>query len=420
MTHLRLLSGSPDEDPCPGLPTRYEFREYVAAGPLTLVLRVYDILLARAVAMKVLRNQESAHEERFQHETRLLAQLDHPGIAAVHDAGRLDDGRLYYTMRWVSGRSLAEVIEEVHREGCTAAGGALLQRAVHHATEVVAYAHARGVVHGSLGPQDVIVGSRGDATVVDWGSAMVRSQVGRSEPILVDAAPAPPLGTARSMAPEQALGRDELVGTRTDVFALGRLLFLATTGRPAFEGNSDAEVLRCVLDGAHGALGSHAVPLSVRNVCERALLVDPNGRYASAVEMLAALRPRPRRLASLVRIGIPTGIGYRDEVLNVGEAVSVRGLAERTGERLLPGPVSDEPIIVPRSAGTRLVCPPGVVVTYQDPNTVRTATTLRPGDVRIVGTGTQGEIRFPHLTVLFQIGTLDFSSSGDPRDRNPP
>lgn len=104
-------------DPALGLPARYELLSRIASGGCGDVLRVRDVEIDRVLAMKVLRPEHvgsSSMQERFLHESQITAQLQHPGIVAVHDRGRLDDGRLWFTMREVRGRTLDAVIRELH------------------------------------------------------------------------------------------------------------------------------------------------------------------------------------------------------------------------------------------------------------------------------------------------------------------
>jgi len=138
-------------------------------------------------------------------EAKLLAQLEHPGIAPVYDAGTLPDGRMYYAMRLIQGRGLDEFLRQ---EPALPARLRLFEKVC----EAMAFAHNRGVIHCDLKPQNIMVGEFGEVFVVDWGVARA-----------IDGAPLPAAGTPHYMAPEQA-SRGTPLDARTDVFALGRIL----------------------------------------------------------------------------------------------------------------------------------------------------------------------------------------------------
>ncbi|MCA9494355.1 MAG: serine/threonine protein kinase, partial [Myxococcales bacterium] len=148
----------------PPLPDRYEAEELLGEGGMGEVWRVQDRVLHRSVALKVVRPPLLLSKrglQRFREEAQVAAQLQHPGIVPVHELGRLDDERLYFTMQEVRGRTLREVIQEVHANAQVAgsrpsASGWTFRRLIdvfRRVCETVAYAHARGVVHRDLKPQ---------------------------------------------------------------------------------------------------------------------------------------------------------------------------------------------------------------------------------------------------------------------------
>ena len=256
----------------PALPARYTDLGRIAAGGFGEIRRVHDAELDRVVAMKLLRPDVArapSLEARFVAEAKLTAGLEHPGIVGVHDRGRLDDGRLWFTMREVRGRTLREVIDEVHAaagpEGFreTPSGWTFrrLADAFARVCQAVAYAHRRGVVHRDLKPDNIMVGELGEALVMDWG---LGRRVGAAD-ATDEGADAPPedtaspqltklgdvLGTPAYMPPEQALGQRDLHGLPSDVYALGAVLYHLLAGRPPYVGGSARVVVRA---GARGAL----------------------------------------------------------------------------------------------------------------------------------------------------------------------
>jgi serine/threonine protein kinase len=193
LDHLRDVAETPDFSE-----TRYQVEEEIGRGGMGIVYRAWDAQLERRVAVKVMNAGYAINRE-----AKLLAQLEHPGIAPVYDAGALPDGRCYYAMRLIQGRRLDEFLRA---EPALPARLRLFEKIC----EAVAFAHNRGVIHCDLKPQNIMVGEFGEVFVVDWGVARA-----------LDGAPAPPAGTPPYMAPEQSGGGAD---ARTDVFALGRIL----------------------------------------------------------------------------------------------------------------------------------------------------------------------------------------------------
>ncbi|WP_267888118.1 serine/threonine-protein kinase, partial [Sorangium cellulosum] len=170
----------PTAAPEPPLPARYRDLGLIAGGSFGEVRRVRDTMLDRVLAMKVLRARFTRAPEsraRFLAEAKLTADLQHPGIVAVHDLGEFEDGRLWFTMREVRGRTLGEVLDELHasagpdgfRETPSGWTFRRLIDAFARLGQAVAYAHSRGVVHRDLKPENVMVGEFGEVLVMDWG-----------------------------------------------------------------------------------------------------------------------------------------------------------------------------------------------------------------------------------------------------------
>jgi len=297
-----------------GLP-RYEDLGLLGEGGMGEVRRVHDRKLGRTLALKTLHLpalQRPVLMARFLEEAQATAQLQHPGIVPVHDMGRLPDGRFWFTMKEVSGKTFSEVIQEVHSVSTlrweTARSGWNLHRlidALRRVCEAVAYAHGRGVVHRDLKPQNVMVGDNDEVLVMDWGLARVLTE---SEPGEVDSEQAP-VSTARSqrsrhttlagqvqgtpayMPPEQARGDWDRVDTRSDVYALGSILYEVLSGQPPYQGRTAQAVLGQVLVGPPARLQRPgvALPQELIDVCVVAMARDPDRRYASAGELAIEL-----------------------------------------------------------------------------------------------------------------------------------
>ena len=318
----------------PRLPPRYRDQGRIAAGSFGEVRRVLDTELDRVVAMKLLRADiagRAQSEARFIAETKLTAGLEHPGIVAVHDGGLLDDGRLWFTMREVRGRTLGDVIAEVHAgagpEGfrATASGWTFrrLADAFARVCQAVAYAHRRGVVHRDLKPDNIMTGELGEVMVMDWGLGR-RIDAADPEDLLGGAEPAEDpasaqltrhgdvLGTPAYMPPEQASGQRELHGLPSDVYALGAVLYHLLAGHPPYRGGSARHVLQQVLAGSPAPVVEAAegkpVPAELAAICAKAMARDIDARYPDAealarevVAWLDGARRREQALDVVVR-----------------------------------------------------------------------------------------------------------------------
>jgi serine/threonine-protein kinase len=278
LARLRSAASAPDLTG-----PRYRLLDEIGRGGMCTVFLAEDPSLGRRVALKVLDVPDPSGDLalRLTREARILARLEHPGIAPVHDVGRLPDGRVFYAMKFVEGPRLdafaasQPTIPERLR---------VFQRIV----EAVAFAHDRGVLHRDLKPENVMVGPFGEVLVMDWGlaKALERSlRAGLGPPS--DACRLPPpadgrptghgavLGTPGYMAPEQERGEVESLDERSDVCALGAVLYfllalkIPPRGRP--------------LPPAAG------IPRPLLAVCEKAMAEDKRDRYADALSLDAEI-----------------------------------------------------------------------------------------------------------------------------------
>ena len=201
--------------------TKYEFVKELGRGGMGTVYLAEDRELDRLVAVKVVNTPEVTDDlrERMMREAQIIARLEHPGIVPVHDAGTLPDGRIFYAMKYVRGSRLDEY----------AAQGASLRdrlRKFQAVCDAVAFAHAHGVIHRDLKPQNIMIGSFGEVLVMDWGVAKIRDDPRQTA--VFNTSDGTVIGTRNYMSPEQARGEVE-IDERADVYSLGAVLkFLLT------------------------------------------------------------------------------------------------------------------------------------------------------------------------------------------------
>ena len=201
--------------------TKYAFVKELGRGGMGTVYLAEDRELDRLVAVKVLNTPDVTDDlrERMIREAQIIARLEHPGIVPVHDAGTLPDGRIFYAMKYVRGSRLDEY---------TAHGASLNDRLrkFQAVCDAVAFAHAHGVIHRDLKPQNIMIGSFGEVLVMDWGVAKIRDDPHQSA--VFNTSDGTVIGTRDYMSPEQARGEIE-IDERADIYSLGAVLkFLLT------------------------------------------------------------------------------------------------------------------------------------------------------------------------------------------------
>lgn len=257
---------------------RYRLRREVGRGGMAVVYEAEDPLLRRRVALKVLAPEASRPDlvERLHREARIAADLHHPHIVRFYELGSEPDAagrpRYFLALEFVDGVSLAEAL------GSRAPGERL--RILETVARAVAYAHAKGVVHRDLKPSNVLLEKGGRVVLTDFGLA--RADAAWTELTASNAV----MGTPPYMAPEQVEGKVAEIGPRTDVYALGVMLFEAVTGRPPFQAATPAELFTRILleePPRPSSLAPGAGP-GLDAICLKALEKDPARRYADAGE----------------------------------------------------------------------------------------------------------------------------------------
>lgn len=277
-------------------------------GGFGVVWRADDETLGRQVAVKELLHaatHDPAARRRFLAEARIAAQLQHPGVVPIYDVGS-DAERPYYAMKLVSGRTLADAIVQHHSSKQSTSvqviEEARLLAAFRSVVQTMAFAHSRQVVHRDLKPQNIVLGDYGETIILDWGlakdlgAAAAKSLEAEGAQRLDNDAPDATaagsiLGTPAYMSPEQAQGNTSAVDARSDVFALGSILYHLLAGERPFPGTSSAEVLRKVAEATPLPLRAvrRSVPRQLEAICRKAMAKDPCERYSDAGALAADL-----------------------------------------------------------------------------------------------------------------------------------
>ena len=270
----------------------YQILEVVGQGGMATVYRAHQLSMDRDVALKVLPHhllRQANSLERFKREANIIARLEHRAIVPVHDYGE-HNGLPYIVIRYMDGGSVAELL--LH-------GPLSPQRALHIVEQIAPaldYAHQKGVLHRDLKPSNILLDANGDAYIADFGIARI---LGENAPSLTTSGV---VGTPSYMSPEQAQGH-ELDG-RSDVYALGVVLFEMLTGQRPFEGETPYSVaVKHVTEQPPSACKLNpALPPSVERVLYKALEKDPDRRFQTATELAQALRQaleRPQSASSV-------------------------------------------------------------------------------------------------------------------------
>jgi non-specific serine/threonine protein kinase len=273
----------------------YEILNSLGAGGMGEVYRARDTRLERDVAVKVL-PERLTHDTnalgRFQREARAIAALSHPNIVAIYDTG-IEQGMPYVIMELLEGETLGRRLKRVTLDW---RGALAIAVAV---ADGVAAAHAKGIIHRDIKPENIYLTASGGVKVLDFGLARLEKNApvptsGMSATLTFETQHGVILGTVSYMAPEQVRGQQ--ADARSDVFALGCVLFEMATGQRPFVGETTADVMAAILHGSPPLLSQsgRTRPAALDRVIARCLEKDPAQRFASAGELATALRAIPQ------------------------------------------------------------------------------------------------------------------------------
>src|SRR5437016_7605023 len=255
----------------------YELLEEVGRGGQGVVFRARQKSLNRTVALKVISLGQwasKAHLKRFRLEAEAAARLEHPGIVPIHEVGERD-GSCYFSMKFVEGGQLDEVAK---RQPIP------IRQAVELIAKVartVHYAHEHGILHRDIKPGNILLDQKGGPHLTDFGLArLVESESTVTRTLEV-------MGTPSYMAPEQAVGNNAAVGSATDVYGIGAVLYQLLTGQPPFAGGTTYETIKLLLDTEprQPRMFNPKIDRDLSTICLKCLEKDPKRRYPSAVAL---------------------------------------------------------------------------------------------------------------------------------------
>ena len=252
----------------------YELLEEIARGGMGVVYKARQVSLNRIVALKMILAGQLASErevQRFYAEAQAAANLQHPNIVAIHEVGH-HAGQHYFSMDYVAGKSLAQIVREKPLAAMQAA------RYLKTIAEAIEFAHERGTLHRDLKPANVLIDEFDQPRVTDFGLAK------RIEGSAQLTSTGSLMGTPSYMPPEQAGANDGKIGPASDVYSLGAVLYELVTGRPPFLGESLVVTLNQVLNTEPAAprLLNPEVPRDLETICLKCLQKEPGKRYQTA------------------------------------------------------------------------------------------------------------------------------------------
>ncbi len=304
--------------------SHYSIHGTVGQGGIGRVFLAHDQALGRDVAIKELLPPRDPRDtprrlNRFVREIKITGQLEHPGVVPVYEVGLREDGTLYYVMKYVRGKTMQAALDATESTESERPEQSLCKRLkllspLLKVCEAMSYAHSRGVVHRDLKPDNIVLGEFGETIILDWGLAKQEPEPPQERPAQAPQL-APPedlpasmtldgeiLGTPAFMAPEQVDSRFGAVNARTDVYALGTILYVILTGELPYQGDLSGILARVggPLASPSPRTRSRDLPPELVAICETAMDKDQARRFEHAGRLAEQLRAyRDGRIVSV-------------------------------------------------------------------------------------------------------------------------
>ncbi|EDM26959.1 probable serine/threonine-protein kinase pknB [Lentisphaera araneosa HTCC2155] len=286
---------------------RYQDSDLAGTGAMKKIIRAEDKVSGRVIAKAVLKNsQDEQTVESFLREARITAMLQHPNIVPLYDIGLDDQGQPYFTMKLIKGLSLRDILDKLIKNDPKTLKDYPLPKRIDiflKVCDAIAYAHSRGIAHLDLKPENITVSTFSDVVVCDWGLAAI---IGHNEDMDISLTESLDYyskryytlsgeikGTPGYMAPEQARGGYEVKDERSDIFALGSILYELLSLENAIDGEGVKEIISETLTG-HFIKPSKkrpdlVIPESLEAICMKALRLSPQERYQSVEKIISEI-----------------------------------------------------------------------------------------------------------------------------------
>jgi serine/threonine protein kinase len=321
---------------------RYDLLNELGRGGMGIVFKAFDKDLRRNVALKISRadRQTGRSHGRFIEEAQVQGQLSHPNIVPVHELGLDPRGRPYFTMKLVEGRSLASIIRDLRKGDAKARQDWPLSKRLfvfEQLLNCVAYAHARGVIHRDLKPDNLMLGDYGEVLLMDWGLARVLKKADdpAAGTVMVDTSRLQTpgdqtldgqiVGTPAYMPPEQARGERDKIDERSDVYSLGAILYELLSLQPPYAAKTASDLISKVTSERplppSQKNKSVVIPRGLEALCMKCLEAERENRFQSVRELQAALDTWQRKLSESSVEGV--GFALLGKVFTVALVTSV-------------------------------------------------------------------------------------------------